>query len=139
MTKSRHIRIFRPREGDKLCENCNKIFHYIRSSNNPAPRACSQECQYKLIATAQRGKERKGTIGTPFKIKKAARRAVQTLVKRGLLVRFPCKECNSEIKTEGHHYLGYAKENWLNIVWLCPRCHYDEHERLRKEGKSSLL
>lgn len=27
--------------------------------------------------------------------------------------------------------IGYAKENRLNVIWLCARCHSAEHEKER--------
>lgn len=29
----------------------------------------------------------------------------------------------------GHHHKGYLKENALEVVWLCDRCHSVEHLR----------
>lgn len=48
-TKGQYI-LTRPREGDKICPICKNTFHYIRSSNNPAPKTCSKECRYKSTA-----------------------------------------------------------------------------------------
>lgn len=36
---------------------------------------------------------------------------------------FPtCEFCNRE-KLLAHHYLGYRKENWLDVKWVCPKHH----------------
>lgn len=35
-----------------------------------------------------------------------------------------CQNCETPAKRiEGHHYLGYARKNWLDVIWLCPPCH----------------
>lgn len=34
-----------------------------------------------------------------------------------------CLKCGVNCKPEAHHYLGYARENWLDIQWLCTPCH----------------
>src|SRR5437870_4357481 len=50
--------------------------------------------------------------------------AVHRTVKSGKLVRpTMCSNCGIVGKIEAHHYKGYAKENWLDVQWLCRRCH----------------
>ena len=41
-----------------------------------------------------------------------------------------CQQCHQECKPHAHHYLGYAKENWLDVVFLCPLCHRRIHKDL---------
>ena len=61
-----------------------------------------------------------------FKAKVYAARAVA----RGFIKRPPaCPVCNENRKLEMHHHAGYARENWLNIVWRCRQCHALEHKR----------
>jgi hypothetical protein len=31
-------------------------------------------------------------------------------------------------KIEGHHYLGYDKEHWFDVMWLCRKHHLDAHK-----------
>lgn len=59
----------------------------------------------------------------PEKLK--ARQAVQKHLKKE-----PCMVCKSE-KTDAHHYLGYEKENWLNVQWLCRKHHALAHASMR--------
>jgi hypothetical protein len=40
----------------------------------------------------------------------------------------------SNTKIEAHHALGYARENWLAIRWLCKRHHTDTHLKLRERN-----
>lgn len=45
-------------------------------------------------------------------------------IKKGLLIRpNKCEKCGIKCKPDGHHYKGYAKENRLNVQWLCKVCH----------------
>ena len=37
-----------------------------------------------------------------------------------------CVICNNQAKTY-HHYKGYEKKNWLDILPLCYDCHFKEH------------
>jgi hypothetical protein len=51
--------------------------------------------------------------------------AVGKLVKPKL-----CPVCCIEgRRIEAHHHAGYARENWLNVVWRCRQCHTLEHKR----------
>ena len=40
-----------------------------------------------------------------------------------------CKQCERKCIPEGHHYLGYRKEHWLDVQWLCIRCHRALHRK----------
>lgn len=61
--------------------------------------------------------------------KAKARRAVRTAVEAGRLIRpercslfFPLYPiCKGQI--EGHHHLGYDREHWLDVQWLCAEHH----------------
>jgi len=69
-----------------------------------------------------------------------ARRAVSRAIKRGKLIRPGiCLRCAETKNIQGHHYKGYKKENWLDIIWLCPKCHHEEHELTCKCAKGKAL
>jgi hypothetical protein len=65
----------------------------------------------------------------PERIK--ARMAVNNAVVAGKLTRLPCTICDNP-NSEGHHYLGYAKEHWLDVQWLCRKHHKEANERRKK-------
>lgn len=56
-----------------------------------------------------------------------ARRAVQRAVERGALVKpSRCQRCSTwtaQSLLHGHHHNGYDAAHWLDVEWLCPRCH----------------
>lgn len=55
---------------------------------------------------------------------RAAHHAVERAVRSGKLYkRNSCANCGLIGKVEAHHHKGYAPENWLDVVWLCPPCH----------------
>ncbi len=64
-----------------------------------------------------------------FKLKQDARASVNFGVRFGFLTRpstcqHPGKyapQCGGKI--EAHHYMGYAREHWLSVEWLCETCH----------------
>lgn len=47
-------------------------------------------------------------------------------IRRGEIDRKPCQTCGNK-KTHGHHYLGYDKNHWLDVMWLCPKHHREIH------------
>lgn len=50
--------------------------------------------------------------------------AVESAVRSGKLYkRRSCQNCAVIGKVEAHHYKGYAPENWLEVQWLCAKCH----------------
>ncbi len=57
----------------------------------------------------------------------AARSAVSNAVLSGKLTKQPCHRCGSTDRIQGHHHMGYEKEHWLSVEWLCVTCHQREH------------
>jgi hypothetical protein len=63
-------------------------------------------------------------------VERLARTAVGKAVKDGRLVRpQSCSNCDRPCKPQGHHR-DYTKQ--LEVVWLCVRCHHDEHVAIRR-------
>jgi hypothetical protein len=68
----------------------------------------------------------------PDPLKYRAKSAVHRAVKRGDIIRPEACECCSyepgftrdgRALIQAHHVLGYDREHWLDVVWVCPRCH----------------
>jgi len=62
-------------------------------------------------------------------LRMGARRAVQRAVERGELLKPDlCEGCGDPTPPEalhGHHHKGYARSHWLDVRWVCVRCHVD--------------
>ncbi len=68
----------------------------------------------------------------PEKIR--AHSAVYTALKQGLLVKpTNCSVCQRPAKLEGHHYKGYDRAHWLDIVWVCKPCHMIEDKKCQQQ------
>lgn len=74
---------------------------------------------------------------------KRAANAVQTALRRGVLTRpDACSRCGAVMRGAGAqglvqaHHADYAKP--LDVVWLCPRCHCEEHRRLNAATDDGL-
>lgn len=58
---------------------------------------------------------------------KHAMTIVGNAVRDGRMTRLPCSRCDTP-NAHAHHP-DYSKP--LEVIWLCPQCHCDEHKRLR--------
>ena len=38
-----------------------------------------------------------------------------------------CERCGAVKRLHAHHHLGYAREHWLDVRWLCSPCHRTVH------------
>lgn len=65
-----------------------------------------------------------------------ARVYVNVALRRGKITKGACSERSGECggRIEGHHR-SYAKEHWLDVVWLCKHHHQAAHLKLNSEGK----
>ena len=53
-----------------------------------------------------------------------ARVAVRKAVRTGVLIKPDvCDKCKRERDVTAHHYLGYDVEYYLDVLWLCWKCH----------------
>ena len=85
-------------------------------------------------ASNQRGSA-KARIKFPEKEK--ARNAVSNAIRDGRLdkpAKCSVEDCTTP-RVEAHHHLGYAKENWLDVQWLCI-LHHREADRLEEVSSS---
>lgn len=58
--------------------------------------------------------------------KSAAHHAVYMAVRSGKAFKPDmCSACGAPGRIEAHHYMGYARENRLNVRWVCSPCHKD--------------
>lgn len=63
-----------------------------------------------------------------------ARRAVHDALKAGTLQRPDiCRGCGEPGPVQGHHW-SYGREHWLDVTWLCSRCHNSIHHAMESEA-----
>ena len=60
------------------------------------------------------------------KVKHKARCFLNKALTKGRIKKKPCENCNNT-KSEAHHHKGYARKNWLNVIWLCRKHHKEIH------------
>lgn len=63
--------------------------------------------------------------------KKRANHAIAIALNQGKLTRpLSCEQCSGTTPNgviQAHHHLGYDREHWLTVQWLCARCHSAAH------------
>lgn len=63
--------------------------------------------------------------------------AVSWAIYFGLLVKPPCCPiCGSTERIEAHHTNGYDEEHWLDVEFMCQRCHNETHRKEHCDGLS---
>jgi len=127
----------------RVCEQCAAEFN-----KSPAQiargegRFCSNVCRntYKRLHIEERSGERaplwKGGVHKENRAKRGraywrdnpekahAYDAVKWALKTGKLQKYPCQHCGATHYVHAHHE-DYSKP--LDIIWLCPSCHLDQH------------
>jgi len=58
------------------------------------------------------------------RLKDYANKKIKRFIDSGRLKRLPCEQCG---KYGQAHHDSYAKENWLNVRWLCQDHHAEWH------------
>jgi len=62
------------------------------------------------------------------KLKMQAHHAVSHAIENGEIEKpNTCSECGAACNPQSHHWRGYAKKHWLDILWLCQECHTKKH------------
>lgn len=123
----------------KVCNDCGKLKpaeDFPRQGMHPYCRVCrtKRSTEYRKgagreanISRMKKYNKEMYATDPEFRKRMAARRAVGAAILIGVLQRpARCPSCKRKCLVQGHHHKGYDKKNWLNVVWLCPRCHRKE-------------
>lgn len=125
--------------GKQTCFKCREVkdmdcFHKNSTRKSGRAHYCKQcfSAVDKVRNTYEKAKKRyyEKSTSDPKKMEKLrARGAVYRAVKSGVINKSACEaqKCDVIDGTQAHHWLGYSKENWLNVVWLCQKHHSDAH------------
>ena len=105
----------RPNHEERTRKNCERTKRQRRGS---------PEVRKKLLE-----KNRESKIKFPMRMK--ARYYLSNAVRDGKIVKSrSCGHCGvSGVVIHGHHW-SYEEPHWLDVVWLCVKCHGKEHKRL---------
>lgn len=106
----------------------------------------------RIVNNRERQKELKDSDPETFHIKRKLRQdayrdnhpdkykahcCVNNAIKYGKLQKKCfCENCGSDYKVQAHHE-SYEEENWLDVVWLCDRCHKKRHRTINKYTRNN--
>lgn len=69
-------------------------------------------------------------------LKRKAQHTANNAIRDGKLVRkLACEYCGCQDKVLHKHHWSYLEEHWLDVIFLCPKCHGKEHKRLNALGR----
>jgi len=92
---------------------------------------CNQEASRRYCLTEIGKKAKRKGAAKQWRLnsqKCKSRDAVNKAIITGRLVRpSECFNCESEGRIEAHHE-SYDRKDWLNVVWLCKKCHVAIHQ-----------
>jgi hypothetical protein len=121
--------------------NIEKVKEYDRNRPNHKERIekCKERYKQKRnsgdIDFLEKDKERIRKYRSKFPEKYKAHSTVNNALGDGKLIKpTKCEHCHKEKKLQAHHW-SYEEEHWLDVIWLCTRCHADEHVRLNELGR----
>lgn len=115
----------------KHCSDCGgdkEDDEFGRDAGRPGGRsayclACKARRQREYRARVDerpRNRQRYRAAPEQWKAKVCVARAV---ARGALIVPAACEHCEKARKLEAHHYLGYEREHWLDVEWVCRPCH----------------
>lgn len=117
-------------KGYQRCRQCKKDYLKKDFYGEKANRCIQCTKLYIKKYTANYAKDyKKGGKYYPHVL---ARKAVSKAIRTGQIIRGKCFMRSDECKgrLEANHYLGYEKEHWLDIQWLC----HEHHRKVDKFG-----
>ncbi len=117
---------------DNMCKICNN-----RRSSLHA-RTPQRKASLKQYEQTLKGKQTRSKIGKRYKerfpLQRKAKNAVNHAVTAGKLLNINslfCIVCFRNICFEPakqyHHYLGYKRKHWFDVIPLCIKCHKSQH------------
>jgi hypothetical protein len=100
--------------------------HYRANAEAIRERAAAYQLAHRERANAYGQAYRARVAGSEWlRSRTAARNAVTHALERGGLLRAPCSECGAD--AQAHHHRGYEPESHLDVIWLCPAHHGEQH------------
>lgn len=110
----------------RMCKVCSHM-EYIKRRSSPS--------KYRTLKKAnrqwkQKNPERHAEMAKEYRKrhpeKIVAQNRLNYAIRCGKITRNPCEKCGARKRVHAHH-VSYKPEDWLNVRWLCFKCHKSEH------------
>ena len=109
------------------CKACRAVYMHKYQANHKVEKAAYGR------AHLPQNNARVKAYQLRYPIRHKARQAASYAIASGRLIRpGHCENptCGTKCKPEAHHYLGYEKEHWLDVEFLCSECHKEADRKL---------
>jgi len=125
------------------CKDCSKKYQQGRRADPEFIK--DEKVRSKAYWSVPKNRERKNrdharlmkeySATEEGRLKAGAQKYLNNAIRDGRFERkYECEDCGTtERKIEGHHHMGYERENWLNVQWLCVNCHKKAHREMKEE------
>jgi hypothetical protein len=124
--------------GYKRCYGCKQV-KALNKFSLRAGKLC-RECATKNSSKYANANRKFYLKGGKYYKHTRARGALNQALKKGKIKKGKCilknKDCFGRI--EAHHYLGYEKEHYYDILWTCSQ-HHEKLDRMSKKEVSALI
>lgn len=114
----------------KDCLECKELIHFNKTKKSPDGLSyICRICNSKMLRQwRSRNKDKKRLSSRKYREKHPdkviAVHRVMAALRNGSMKRGDtCFDCGKQtLDTVGDHYLGYSKEHWLDVQWICKPC-----------------
>lgn len=120
-----------PKRRTQTYQNYHKEYRqrpYIKARRKEYQKKYKKDYRQRPVVKARRRARRQLP---EVKMQDLVNGKVLNAIKSGKLKREPCEHCGTNEDVQGHHP-DYNKP--LEVIWLCPCCHGQEHIRIREEA-----
>lgn len=116
----------------------NRPNHVERIANNRERNHKLKEEDYETWTLLN--KNRLDNYRNKYPNKNKAHNAVNNAIRDGRLFKSEvCQCCGVKMdKLEGHHE-SYEEDQWLNVIWLCDKCHKTRHKEINSCKRKGLV
>src|SRR5680860_954228 len=114
------------------CRECMNAYYrsYFKKDKNYNKKAARMNEYYERNKTQYRENWRRWYQDNKHRPevwnKIRAAQAIAQAVYRGKMQKGSCEVCGKK-EAQAHHYLGYEREHWMSVKWLCHRHHREVH------------
>lgn len=105
-------------------DKCSRCQGYLEPNRVNKQRYCLKCHNYYMKQTRKKHSE----LTEEQRMKANCRSYLHVYIKRGKIIKQPCKICG-DLNVQAHHN-DYSKP--LEVEWLCPTHHIEEHKKLIK-------
>lgn len=125
----------RVRRWDYICNPCKTKYRHANGYKGGKKTKACRNAYNKIYFQDPKNRKHRADLMKKYRVdpktahKHKARDLLRKAVKRGTILKEPCKFCG-DVKSEGHHEDYYKP---LEVTWICRKCHLELHTMEKSE------